>query len=161
MKKFDEMPDNARVWIYQINRNLSPEEELEIQREADSFVANWTAHGSAMDAAVQIFYHRLIVLAANEEMAQTSGCGIDKSVKFFQELGKKLNLDFFQRTTVLYMLDGEWKESPLHVFWAMRKAKLIQDSTLVLDNTIKSVQELKKKWVVKFEDSWHNEFWSK
>ena len=51
---FNKMPDYARVWVYQANRDLTDSEVNTIQQILESQINNWAAHGSRND-------HRLIV----------------------------------------------------------------------------------------------------
>jgi hypothetical protein len=62
---------------------------------------------------------------------------------------------------VVYFEGNEIIHSPLNVFWAKRKAGVITGDTMLFDNTIKTVKELKTKWVKPFEKSWHQEMWAR
>ena len=43
---FDQLPDNARVWIYPSSRKFSPDEVLVIRQKTKAFLEQWTAHGT-------------------------------------------------------------------------------------------------------------------
>jgi hypothetical protein len=159
MRKMSEMPDNARVWLYQASRYLSESEVNMLQTEVSSFLSEWTSHGVSMDAAFEIAHNRILVIAADESKA--SGCGIDKSVKCIQDLGNRLGIDFFQRTVVLYMKNEEWCESQLHEFWGLRKALIVNDETPVLDTTVRSVGEYRAGFQKLFSRSWHADMWGR
>jgi len=161
MKSMNEMSDGSRIWIYQANRSLSEDEVDILKQKGLEFINSWSSHGAHMDATFEIFHQRVLVIAADEEKALSSGCGIDKSVRFVKELGDALGIDFFQRTQVLYREQGDILEKPIHEFWAMRKAGIILDNTIVFDNTIKTVGDLKTIWEVPFSQSWHNEMWGR
>ena len=45
---FTELPDSARIWIYQSNRNFTEEELKEINDLLTQFLTEWTAHGAAL-----------------------------------------------------------------------------------------------------------------
>jgi hypothetical protein len=159
MKRISEMPENARVWLYQASRSLHLSEINQIHTELSSFLSEWTSHGAALDAAFEIANNRILVIAADE--SQASGCGIDKSVKCIQDLGNRLGIDFFQRTVVLYMKGQEWCESPLHEFWALRKALVVEDETMVIDTTIRTVGEYRADFQKPFSKSWHADMWGR
>jgi hypothetical protein len=159
MKRLIEMPDNARVWIYQASRFLTSSEIEIVESEVSAFLADWTSHGVAMDAAFEISLNRMLVIAADESMA--SGCGIDKSVKCIQALGSRLEIDFFQRTVVLYRMNDQLRESSLHEFWALRKALVVNDETQVVDTTVKSLGEYRSEFQKTFSRSWHAEMWGR
>jgi hypothetical protein len=159
MKEMNEMPDNARVWLYQSSRVLTASEIEIVHAEVSAFLADWTSHGAAMEAASEVALNRILVVAADESKA--SGCGIDKSVKCVQALGKSLGVDFFQRTVVLYELNDQLCESPLHEFWALRKALVVSDETKVVDTTVRTLGEYRSEFLKTFSRSWHSEMWGR
>jgi len=161
MRTMEEMPEQARVWIYQADSFLSETLEHDVLERLQTFIAQWTSHGASMDASAAIFHHRLIVIAADEQQAAASGCGIDKSVHFMQALGQELGMDFFQRTTVIFGHDQDWREAPIHQFWAMRKAGQVNDQTLILDTTVRTLGELRSALVKPFAESWHKDMWGR
>jgi hypothetical protein len=161
MKTFELMPDHARVWIYHADRFLSPDEEALITKLTTDFIQQWSSHGAAMDASFSIFFQRIVVITANEDDAQASGCGIDKSVHFMKDLGGKLGVDFFQRTAVLFQQNNEWRGAQMHEFWGMRKALIVNDETSVVDTTIRTFGQLKREFVKPFKLSWHAEMWGR
>ena len=157
----NEMPDEARVWIYQMDRMLSDTECSQVSDELVAFLNDWTSHGSNMDAAFEIMYSRLLVIAVDESRAMSSGCGIDKSQRFVKALGDKMKIDFFNRTSVLFMKGSELVEAPLHQFWALRKALVVDDETMIVDTTVRTVGEIKKGIQKPFGTSWHAEMWGR
>ena len=66
MINFDEMPNDSRIWIYQSNRKFSQSEENEISIKIQTFLKDWTAHGSNLFSSYCIRYNRFIVIALNE-----------------------------------------------------------------------------------------------
>ncbi len=161
MKELSQLADHSRVWIYQSERNLTEEEVHEIHSAAQVFLEDWTSHGSTMNAAFDILHQRFIVFAVDEQTVPASGCGIDKSVRFLQELSTRMKIDFFQRTVIVYQNESGWEEAPLNKFWAMRKALIVNDQTLVCDTTMRTLGGLREKLIVAFKDSWHSEMWGR
>lgn len=161
MKSMNEMPSEARVWLYQANRELTETEVAQVKNELTAFLEDWTSHGSSMDASFEVMFSRIIVVAADEGRALASGCGIDKSVRFLQSLGDKMNIDFFTRTQVLYAQGDDLVEVPLHQFWGLRKALIINDDTVVVDTTVRTAGELLKSLKKPFGASWHAEMWGR
>jgi hypothetical protein len=159
MIEIDKLSGSSRVWIYQADRSLNEFEILTVKNELAAFVDDWSSHGQKMQASAEVYYNRIVVIAADEVRALASGCGIDKSVNFMKEMQNQLGVDFFQRTQVLFKNDGKMVEAPLHHFWAMRKAGIIEDRTLIIDNTVRVLADLRTKWEVPFENSWHAEMW--
>lgn len=161
MKLLEDLPGHARVWIYQAERFLSESEVSGLAVAMSDFIDQWSSHGQKMDASAAVMHNRFVVIAADEAQAAASGCGIDKSVQWMKEMGSAMGIDFFQRTQVLYFENDELKETPLHQFWAMRKAGLVSDETVIFDNTVKNLTELQSAWKVPFHRSWHAEMWQR
>ena len=92
---FDELPAESRVWIYQSNRVFTAEELDFIKANANDFLNNWTAHGSNLQAAIDIPYDRFLVIALNESLQSASGCSIDSFCAFYSKLRKKIRYNPF------------------------------------------------------------------
>ena len=86
--EFNTLPEESRVWIYQSNRSFTEQEIEEIQSKLDMFIENWTAHGSDLQAGYSFKYKRFIVLGLNQNLNAATGCSIDASVHFIQQLEK-------------------------------------------------------------------------
>ena len=99
---FQELPDSARVWVYQANRFLTDAEATEVLKMAGDFLSGWTSHEKPMHGACALEENRLLVIVLNEEEHAASGCGIDKSVGFVRKLGERFSIDWFNRLEVLY-----------------------------------------------------------
>ena len=153
------MPDHARVWIYQANRNLNPEESKLVLDKANDFVGQWQAHGNQLVAEAHLIYERFLVFFVDEAIAGVTGCSIDKSVHLVQAMGQQIGVDFFDRMQILYKEDSLMKEARMHDFWAMRKAKVVTDETQVFNNLVKTKAEFDASWETSFGNSWHAEMW--
>jgi hypothetical protein len=49
--------------------------------------------------------------------------------------------------------------SPIHDFWARRKANVVHDETLVFNTLAATLGELRSKALLPFAESWHAEMW--
>jgi hypothetical protein len=159
MRTLSDLSPESRLWIYQSDRFLTDAEAASILNETVSFLQAWTSHDKSMLAAAEVISNRFLLIGADETQAEASGCGIDKLVRFVQALGQKWHVDFFKRTQVIYMLESSLTETELHTFWGLRKAGVVDDHTLVFDNTIRKVGDLNGRWKVPFSQSWHAEMW--
>lgn len=155
----DHLPDKARVWIYQADRVLNEAEQLGIAKAMDGFVQQWKAHGAELAAGYEIREGRWLILAVDEQAQAATGCSIDSSVHVIRELGDRYRLDFFNRTLVVYEHEGERRTAPMHQFWALRKAGIVNEHTYVYNTIATTLGELRTSWKQKFEDSWHQEAW--
>ena len=80
------LPDAARVWVYQSTRPFSEKETVVLKSQINGFVSEWTAHSQQLAAAGDVLMNQFIVLAVDEKQAGASGCSIDKSVHFLQSI---------------------------------------------------------------------------
>lgn len=155
---FDSLPDTSRVWIYQSSRAFNEEEEKEIAKALDIFLEEWTAHGSELKAAYEINYRRFIVLALDQQYTSASGCSIDASVRFIQQLEEKYQIVLLDKMNVSFKQGPYITYKPLQEFKKMAKAKAISKNTIVFNNLVVNKQEYINHWEVPASESWHGRF---
>ncbi|MBI6118837.1 ABC transporter ATPase [Salegentibacter maritimus] len=155
---FENLPDSSRVWIYQANRSFTNEELEEIQSRLDQFVTQWTAHGAELKAGYQIKYKRFIVLALDQQINAASGCSIDASVHFIQQLEKDYNVDLLDKMNVSYKQGEFVAYKSLSDFRKMAKQKAVSPKTIVFNNLVNNKAEFLSDWEVPAAESWHKRF---
>ena len=155
---FDVISEESRIWIYQSNRTLSPVEVIEIEAKIKDFLISWTAHGSELQASFLIKYNRFIVISLNESFNIATGCSIDSSVRFIQELEKLYDVSLLDKMNVSYRHGEFIAYKPLIEFKKMIKNRSISKKTIVFNNLINSKSEFLNNWEVPIEESWHNRF---
>ena len=89
---FENLPEESKIWIYQSNRKFSDQEFSEIEMALQTFLESWSAHGSSLESSYQLKYNRFIIIAVNQDVQPATGCSIDASVQFIQELEKKYKI---------------------------------------------------------------------
>ncbi|MEX2350071.1 MAG: ABC transporter ATPase [Flavobacteriaceae bacterium] len=155
---FENLPDDSRIWIYQSNRKFSDEEVKTIEKRLSEFLTEWTAHGASLEAGFEIRHQRFIVIGLNQANASASGCSIDASVHFIQQLEKELEVDLLDKMNVTYYTGEYLAFKPLNEFKAMAKAKAISKNTVVFNNLVNTKEEYLENWEVPAVDSWHSRF---
>ncbi|WP_318308086.1 ABC transporter ATPase [Flagellimonas crocea] len=155
---FNELPDNSRIWIYQADRSFTEEELQELEGSLTEFLKEWTAHGSHLHAGFEIKYKRFIVIGLNQTNASASGCSIDASVHFIQNLEQKYNVQLLDRMNVSFKQGEFITYKPLKDFKKMAKAKSVSASTIVFNNLVATKQEYLENWEVPASESWHSRF---
>lgn len=155
---FNSLPDTSRVWIYQANRSFTEEEIQEISNKLSVFLEQWTAHGSDLRAGFEIKYRRFIVIALDQEQATASGCSIDASVHFIQQLEKDYNVDLMDKMNVSYKQGEFIAYKTLTDFRKMAKQKAVSRNTIVFNNLVTNLSEYKENWEVPASESWHSRF---
>jgi len=155
---FNTLPEHSRVWIYQANRSFSEEELTEIKQKLDTFITNWTAHGSDLNAGYDIRYKRFIILAVDQTSQSATGCSIDASVRFIQQLEQDYNVDLMDKMNVSYKQGQYVAHKTLLDFKKMVKDKAVSKNTIVFNNLVTNIGELNENWEVPAEQSWHSRF---
>lgn len=155
---FNTLPETARVWIYQASRTFTETELQEINTEMDSFVKDWTAHGSDLKAGYEIRYNRFIVLGLDQLQTAASGCSIDASVHFIQQLEKKYDVELLDKMNVSYKQGEYIAYKPLSDFKKMARQKAVSKNTIVFNNLVNNKQEYEEHWEVPAAESWHARF---
>lgn len=156
--KFEELPDDARVWIYQSNRKFSAVEINELEVLLSDFIQEWTVHGSALRASYTIKYDRFIILAVDQQYAQVSGCSIDSSVRFIQQLEQKYKVDLLDKMNVTFKTGEFIAHKTLLEFKQMAKEKAVNADTIVFNNLVDTKVDLENHWEVPAKESWHMRF---
>ena len=155
---FEQLPDHARIWIYPSNRKFSEQEVALIHEKVSVFIEQWTAHGAQLEAGFEVPYDRFLVLGLNQERASASGCSIDASVHFIQELQQELEVDLLDKMNVTFYSGQYIAHKPLMEFKKMAKNKSVSKNTIVFNNLVNTKQEYLNHWKVPAHESWHSRF---
>lgn len=147
----------SKIWIYPASRRLTDEESVFVKNQLLQFCKNWTAHNQSLRATAEIFENRLLILTVDESQAGASGCSIDKSVHFLEQLGESVGADFFDRMTF------GWLDEPsgavkfgnsAQLSEAIRSGEITANSLMI--NTLAATRaEVSEKFWLPFSESWH------
>lgn len=155
---FENLPEDSKIWIYQSNRKFSDDEITEIESDLKIFIDNWSAHGTTLEASYIIKYNRFIILAVNQETQQATGCSIDSSVAFIQNLEQKYQVILLDKMNVTFKNGEHIAHKSLIDFKRMAKEKAVTVNTIVFNNLVNSIEEFNDNWEVPAADSWHSRF---
>ncbi|EDP95921.1 ABC transporter ATPase [Kordia algicida OT-1] len=155
---FDKIADEARVWIYQANRSFSETELEELHTKLSNFITQWTAHGTDLEASFEIKYKRFIIIAVDQTKQAATGCSIDASVHFIQQLEKEYNVDLMDKMNVSYKQGQYIAYKDLKAFRKMAKDKAVTGNTIVFNNLVATKAEFLENWEVPAKESWHGRF---
>ena len=155
---FNTLPDDSRVWIYQANRSFTEDEIRDIEIKLEDFIRSWTAHGKDLQAGFKIVYKRFIIIALNQNLNIATGCSIDASVHFIQQLEQIYKVDLMDKMNVSYKQGEFIAYKPLIDFKRMAKQRAISKNTIVFNNLVTNIAEFKENWEVPASESWHSRF---
>jgi hypothetical protein len=122
---FDSLPETARIWIYQCNRSFT---DIELEDK------------------------RFIVIALDQQINAATGCSIDASVKFIQELEAIYKVDLMDKMNVSYKQGDYVAYKSLIDFKKMAKDKAVSKNTIVFNNLVNSKAEYLECWVGLFKN---------
>jgi hypothetical protein len=155
---FEDLPEDSKIWIYPSNRKFSDDEMTEIDRDIKTFVENWSAHGTGLEASYLLKYNRFIIFAVNQDVQQATGCSIDSSVAFIQSLEQKHGVDLLDKMNVTFKNGEHIAHKTLLDFKRMAKEKAVTANTIVFNNLVNSIEEFNENWEVPAGESWHSRF---
>ncbi|MCB9225093.1 MAG: hypothetical protein R2780_01455 [Crocinitomicaceae bacterium] len=150
------LPPYARVWVFQANRFLKPEEVTYVQDHMRDFIGQWASHGNELYGDFAVEYNLFLVVGADESKSPTSGCSIDSLNRKIREIGDVLGIDFFDRLKIAY----EDASTKIHIasmgeFKDLMAQDRITGQTTVYNNLVENVGELDEKWRTIVKHSWH------
>ncbi|MEJ7912011.1 MAG: hypothetical protein WKF70_02565 [Chitinophagaceae bacterium] len=144
----------SRVWIYQSSRLLSISEALGVEDALVTFCNSWRSHGNSVKAHGNLFFGQFIVLLADETGAGVSGCSTDSSVQFVKTLGEKLGVDFFNRTTLAFLVKDKIQVLPLSQLSYAFENGFIDAETKYFNNLVGTREDLINNWIIPVRSSW-------
>lgn len=152
------LADHSRVWVYQSNRPFSEREQIVLTSQINGFVQSWAAHGRDLLAAGTILFDQFIVLSVDERQAGASGCSIDTSINFIKEVATQYNVSLFDRLVFTFLNNGKVETATSKAFKQLYTEGVISKDTLVFDNLVSTIGDLKSVWLKPLGSSWHKRF---
>ena len=144
-----EMNPDSKVWVYVAKQPIAEPLFGDILTLGNSFVKDWAAHGTELDARFSILNNQVIVLAVDQSNQQATGCSIDSSVQFIKQLDQKYQLDLFERMRVLHKSDS----GDIQTAHLQKLNGELKQNTLVFDHLADTVGSLKTAWKTA-SDTW-------
>ena len=153
---FDELPPDARVWVFPASRRLTEDEQRRVLAEADAFIDQWTAHGVPLSAAREVRHGQFVCVGVNERAAGVSGCSVDALVRRMGQLQPVLGVDLTDNAPVLFRNGAQIERVSRERFAELAAAGDVGLDTVVFDNTIQNVGDIRDgRWEVRAADAWH------
>lgn len=151
---FQELPDHARLWVYQANRAWSKAEEALMSAELTQFCADWQAHGNALKASFTTRYSQFLILAVDESHAGASGCSIDGSVRKIREIEMNLDISLLDRTAVAFMKGDQIVTLKLQDLKGGFLTGELNGEMTTFNNAVASKREYEQNWKIPVKNSW-------
>lgn len=151
---FDQLPATARIWIYQASRPLTSQETVSLLPTLARFAEDWTSHGHTLLASAEVLHQHFLVLGLDESVAGASGCSIDASVRFVQELEQTLGVGLLEKSRMAFLENGELRLLTRPELRAAIAAGQVGPDTLYFNNTLTTKAELDTHWPTPAGQTW-------
>lgn len=153
---FEELPGDARVWIFAAARPLGGAERDRLLAEVDRFIDQWRAHDVPLAAGRDLRYDRFLFVAVDQRRAGPSGCSIDALVREMKRLERELDVALVDHAPVTFRRAGAIERASRERFADMAAAGEVSPDTTVFDNTLTSLGDVRAgRWEVAAADAWH------
>lgn len=152
--RYEDFSPESRVWIYQSSRPFSDDEIAAINQASVQFTTQWTAHNKQLKAWGGIVEDRILVLMVDESAEGASGCSIDSSVHFVQQLGQAYGTDFFNRLLVTYRTPNGWETDGVTELEEKYGKGEVHDDALVINTLVSNKAELDTRFEIPLRESW-------
>jgi hypothetical protein len=156
MKSIEQMPSNARVWVYTSKNELDEDDVNHIKVRMDEFIDSWDSHGELVDGGFEVRDNRFIIVYASEEKGRLCGRAADASVKIIKELEDELETELLNRLNIAYKLPktNKVEVADYPQFIKMVERNELPPSTIVYNNAVSNKSEFDKNWQQPLSESW-------
>lgn len=154
MTSFDQLPDSARVWIYQASRPLTDAEVAAAAPALAQFVVDWTSHGRVLQAGAAIFHRQFLAIGLDESQAGASGCSIDASVHFVRGLEQRWGVGLLDKAQLAFLVEGQVQLLGRRELREAVAAGQLSAQSLYFDNTLLTVGQLRTGWPAPAGQTW-------
>lgn len=158
---FEEMREEARIWVYQADRPFDEQEKTWIISKLVTFCNQWNTHGSLMPSSFDIKYDQFIILAVDESRLGASGCSIDSSVKILREIETKLSINLLDSGKVSYVDTNGVKVAFLPEIREHINKGTLQAQSKVFNPGVNKIADLENKWLIPADSSWLKKYFAK
>jgi hypothetical protein len=154
---FDQLPSDARLWIFAADRALTADESARLLAGVDEFLDDWRAHGHPLTVARDWKYGRFLLVGVDERSAGASGCSIDAMTHTLSRLERALHVELLDHGPVLFRQEsGDIARLPRPAFAELARGGGVTPDTVVFNNTLTRVSELREgRWETPARASWH------
>ena len=159
--QIQEFDPSSKIWIYTIHPNLNEQIEADLSVELTEFCKQWTAHNRELRAFFKIIQHTILIIGVDEHLNPASGCSIDKSVHFLEELEKKYTVEFFNRMLFTYIdQENNFCTHTRTQFENLIQENKITHQTKIVNTLALSVKDWNENGIQTIEKSWMKNFFN-
>ena len=155
LSAFQDLPDEARVWVHCFEQELSGEQQQIIQRGLEEFLPQWVSHRTPVKAAFKILSGRFVVTAAYSQEG-VSGCSMDSLLRNFKTFKTVYGLDGLKGGLLFYRdKEGKIQAVDQLKFQDLMESGEITSETQVFQTLLSNLGQLRAgEFETPFEKSW-------
>jgi len=157
---FKDLPDTARIWVYQSDRELNSSQTEEMSQVLKDFVEEWTRHGEDLKGSFAILHNHFIVIGVDESFNQVSGCSIDASTHVFKRFEQQFGIDLFNKLNTAFRSGDHINVVSMSDFQRFVREERITEETTVFNNMVQTKGDLGISWEVPAAKSWHSRYFN-
>ncbi len=156
--EFNQLPANARFWMFTSNRLLTQEEIASLNNELSLFVQKWTAHKQNLNASYSLIDDAILVVGVDESQTGASGCSIDSMTKEITRLAQQMNIDWLNRFSIVVKSSEGNMAANANELKSLFSEGKINEQTLVSNSLLTSFDELQTSLYLPIKDTWMNRY---
>jgi hypothetical protein len=152
---FEQLPLNARIWIFASDRPLTGNHAHALLQEVDRFLDQWKAHGAPLRSGRDWREDRFLVIGVDPTAEQASGCSIDGLFRGLQQLERSLSTSLVAGGRVFYRdAQGTPQVAARKDVPALFEQGVLTGTTSVFDTSITDKEKLLGKFERPARDTW-------
>ncbi|OJW68181.1 MAG: hypothetical protein BGO68_05370 [Candidatus Amoebophilus sp. 36-38] len=151
---FEKLSDQANIWIYQADQQLSPTQSKAILEQAKVFLESWSSHGRPLLASVQIKHDYFLILGIEKADFELSCCTTDSAIQFLHQVKTSTGVDFLNRGKIIIKEPNKYSILSIREAKERLQAETITPDMLTFDNTITQKKELETRWLIPVKKAW-------
>jgi len=148
------LPTSARIWVYTSERLFSEQEQNLISLKFEHFLDSWQSHQLDVRSSFEIKENRFLIVAVDESYHGISGCGIDKSLHFVQELESELGISLTNKTNVVFEKDEAQIVLPFVQIKSATSEGIISSENFYFNTLVVNLGELRTNFKINVKEGW-------
>lgn len=155
---FEQLPDDARVWVFGTSDVLDEASTKALLHDVDAWLAQWQAHGHPLTCARDWRGGRFLVVGVDQRMEGASGCSVDALYRILMQVEQTSGTSLLAGGRVFYRAsDGDIACVDRATFAARARAGAIGSDTSVFDTTITTAGAYRTAFERPLAESWHSQ----
>ncbi|MDX2361334.1 MAG: hypothetical protein QNK23_11040 [Crocinitomicaceae bacterium] len=152
--EFDQLPTEAKVWMYQSNVPFTEGHLSIIQELSDVFLDQWESHGIPVQGSIDVLNTNCIRIGGYTNEDSMCGKARDGQARLAKELEGELNIELMNRMIMSFEVEGAPIIVHMHEVEEKIKAGQITNETPFYNNLIQSKKEFQESWKIQAANSW-------